>query len=184
MGISNRCYAGEIKKGVPRERYSVQFYDFDGSEPEFKRAIPTIMRIFPYDALAYKSKHGFHVLSFSLLKGYLAPIRRARMITKILNSADRMPEQDFGSFGENFEKGLALRVSSKWRKRFFRRNKIISGKPTFFGLLKSPNRYRISERHLNFYRDFMALPDWVYKKYDDCDKKNLDTFMYHYYTGD
>ena len=176
MGISNRVYDRENKK-----RYSVQFYDLDVSDELrenrelLKAKIDKILRIFPYDCILYKSKHGLHFISFSLLKGYRAPKARAIGITKELG------DQDYWTTG----KSLILRISAKWKLKKFSKNRLeVSKKPKFLALIKKPNNYIISNKHLEFYFKYMKLPYYVYSKYEGCDKRDYEISITHYKTRD
>ena len=171
MGISNRAYDSENKK-----TYSVQFYDYDYkneniTEGELKR----ILEIFPYDCIMYGTKQGIHFISFSLLKGLSYTKAKAIETSKALGNQDYWTQAN----------DLTLRVSPKWKQyRFSKMYKIISKKPKFKGLVKEPNKYRISNKHLEFYFKYMDLPLWVYNKYNDCDKKDYRIKLYHYKTRD
>ncbi len=172
MGISNWVKDLENKK-----LYSCQFYDFDYHDgknitpEEYKR----ILEIFPYDCILYGTKHGLHFISFALLKGLNYTKAKAIKTSKDLGKQDYWTEA----------KDLTLRISDKWgftkilKKRFS-----ISKKPKFKGILKNPNNYIISNRHLEFYHNYMGLPDWVYYRYKDCDKRDYKIKIYHYKTRD
>lgn len=169
MGISNLSYDVENKK-----MYSIQFYDYDKNG--FDMGIPQkhselIASIFPYDCIMYESKHGFHFISFSLLKGKAITKARALKITKIFERQDYWCSL----------RDLTLRIAPKWELNTY---KNISEKPKFKGLIRSPNKYIISEKHLEFYHDNMGLPDWVYTRYEDCDKRDYKIKIVHYKTRD
>lgn len=172
MGISNRAFDSENRK-----TYTVQFYDFDhnGEEKINKIALKRIMEIFPYDCLMYETKHGIHFISFSLLKGLKYTKVKAIETSKALRQQDYWSEQ----------KDLTLRVAPKWKKsKITKKYKVISKKPKFRGLIKKPNKYRISEKHLEFYYKYMNLPKWVYDLYHDCKKFDYKIRIYHYKTRD
>ena len=188
IGLSNWAYDSEKKK-----RFSVQFYDYDynGNANHIPRAdLLKILEIFPYDCLMYETKGGVHFVSFSILIGLHATKARVLKTSKSLDS------QDYWSEG----KDLTLRVSAKWKLRFLRKRKIASEKPKFKGLIKTPDnliktdnkflnsknpdKYVISKNHLEFYRKYMDLPDWVYELYADCDMRDLRIKNYHYKTRD
>ena len=171
MGISNWSYDTKTKK-----KYSVQFYDYDFSTPEKK--IPRsdlleILKIFPYDCLMYETKQGVHFISFALLHGLGITKKRTLETSKALG-------QDYWTEA----KDLTLRCSAKWKPRRFRNYKTISNKPKFKGLVKFPNKYTISKKHLEFYFKYMGLPLWVYNLYSDCIKKDYRIKNYHYKTRD
>lgn len=172
MGLSNWVYDVKNKK-----RYSIQFFDYDynGEGDQIERdEILKIMQIFPYDCLMYGTKQGIHFISFSLLHGLNITKARALKLAKYLRNQDYWTSQ----------KDLTLRVSEKWKPRRFRGYKVISYRPIFKGVSKFPNQYRISNRHLEFYRKYMNLPDWVYNLYNDCDKRDYKIRIYHYKTRD
>lgn len=167
MGISNRSYDRENKK-----TYSIQFYDFDGIFGI--RDYNLIISIFPYDLLVYKTKHGYHFISFALLHGLNITKARAIALSKFIEDQDYWTEA----------KDLTLRISPKWKCRRLRKRKVISCKPTFFTLIKKPEGYIISNKHLEFYFKYMNLPKEIYQQYDDCDKRDYEIRIYHYKTRD
>ena len=171
MGISNWCFDTHTKK-----KYSVQFYDYDllGQKRIPRADLLLILNIFPYDCLMYETKHGIHFISFAILHGLGITKKRALRVNKALKSQDYFTEQ----------KDLTLRVSAKWKPRRFRNYKIISNKPKFKGVSKFPNCYIISKKHLEFYRKYMNLPDWLYIQYEGCTKKDYRIKNYHYKTRD
>ena len=187
IGISNWAYDSEKKK-----RYSVQFYDYDfnGEKRIPRNDLLRVLEIFPYDCLMYETKQGIHFISFSILLGI--HVAKAR----VLATSKALDGQDYWTEG----KDLTLRVSAKWKLRPFRKRKIVSKKPKFKGLIKSPNnviktqnkflnssnpdKYVISKNHLKFYRKYMDLPEWVYELYADCDMRDLRIKNYHYKTRD
>jgi len=187
IGISNWAFDSNSKK-----RYSVQFYDYDynGSKIIPRDDLLTILDIFPYDCLMYETKQGVHFISFSILRGL--NITKAR----VLETSKKLGLQDYFTEG----KDLTLRISAKWKKRFLRKRKTISKKPKFKGLIKTPDnlikkpnkllnsqntdKYVISKNHLEFYKKYMDLPNWVYKMYSDCDARDLRIKNYHYKTRD
>lgn len=174
LAISNWCFDKETKK-----KFSIQFYDYDfeGNQKTIPREhILIIKEIFPYDCIMYESKHGIHFIGFSLLKGTFRTKARAVETSKKLGNQDYWTSQN----------DLALRVSAKWQIRRFKRERlVVSEKPKFKGVMKEPNfEYRISNKHLEFYRKYMDLPNWVFKLYDNCDKKDLRIKVYHYKTRD
>lgn len=180
LGVMNGCY-GDLKTRKSgkkyKERFSIQFYDYDinGATKSRKRAeIQRILKIFPYDVILYKTKHGIHFISFALLKGWMLTKARATKLSLDLGN------QDYWTTGKN----LVLRVSSKWRVRYFGRREVRSSKPEFLGVAKKPIGFTISKNHLEFYKKNMDLPDWVYELYNDCEKKDLEFGITHYKTRD
>lgn len=173
MGISNGVWDSKNKK-----IYSVQFYDFDyikGRTHLTPKEVDLIKTIYPYDCIMYQTAHGIHFISFAILKGLTTTRKRAEHLTK------QFIFQDFIAGNED----LILRVSCKGKKRMFKKHyQIISKKPKFLGLVKSPNKYLISKRHLEFYRNYMFLPEWVYSQYNDCKLLEGNIKLYHYRTGD
>ena len=171
MGISNWVYDRTTKK-----RYSVQFYDYDFENENriLNAVIDEILNIFPYDVLMYETKHGIQFISFALLMG--VHVAKAR----VLQTTKNLGLQDYWTTA----KDLTLRVSDKWRVSIFGKYHIVSEKPKFKGVCRYPNRYRISEKHLEFFKLYMGLPEWVYNLYDDCDKRNYRIKLYHYKTRD
>lgn len=172
MGLSNWVYDEKNKK-----RYSIQYfdYDFNGEGENIHQSIIwAIMDIFPYDCIMYQTNHGIHFISFALLHGLNITKARVLKLTKNLKTQDYWTSQ----------KDLTLRVSEKWKPRLFRSYKVVSDRPSFKGVSKFPNKYRISKQHLDFYRKFMGLPDWVYNLYNDCDKRDYKIKLYHYKTRD
>lgn len=172
LGLSNECIERKTKK-----RFSIQFYDYDYKLGVFSIPRLDLVRIkemFPYDAIMYETKHGIHFIGFSLLKGTFRTKARAIETSKDLGFQDYWTSQT----------DLTLRVSAKWQVKRFKRNRlIVSEKPKFKGVLKGPNfEYRISKNHLEFYRKYMDLPNWVYELYSECDKKDLRIKIYHYKT--
>ena len=177
IGISNSCWDKLRKK-----KYSVQFYDYDflrGSNKITERELEQILKIFPYDCLAYKTTHGIHFISFSLLRGTQITKARALMTSKIMGGQDYWAER----------KDLTLRVSPKWKPRKFSKwHKNMSKKPQFKMILKIPSNnrfhFRISEKHLEFYHKKMGLPDKIYNFYQECEKFNYAIKFYNYNTRD
>lgn len=188
IGISNWIYDEKNKK-----RYSVQFYDYDfpnGDKQIPREDLLVILEVFPYDVLMYKTKQGVHFISFSILRGQHTSKARA------LETSKKLKKQDYWCEG----KDMTLRVSAKWKLRFLRKRKIVSKKPKFKGLIKTPDnliktqnkflnssnpsKYVISKKHLEFYWKYMDLPDWVYELYSDCDMRDLRIKNYHYKTRD
>lgn len=173
LGLSNWCLDRETK-----EKFSIQFYDYDftNKSKTISRAdLLIIKEIFPYDCIMYESKHGIHFIGFSLLKGTFRTKARAVETSKKLGNQDYWTSQN----------DLTLRVSAKWSVKRFREREIVSEKPIFKGVVKEPNfEYRISSKHLEFYKKYMNLPQWVYDLYKDCVKKDLRIKVYHYKTRD
>ena len=180
LGISNWAHDSKTEKKIPdwKKRNSIQFYDYDynGSVDRIPRNdLLKILEIFPYDCLMYETKHGVHFISFAVLHGL--KITKAR----VLQTSKELGVQDYWTEA----KDLTLRVSAKWRIRNFSKVfKIISKKPKFKGLIRVPNNYRISKNHLEFYRKYMNLPNWVYEMYSDCEKLDYRIKLYHYKTRD
>lgn len=172
IGISNYCFDKTNKK-----KHSIQFYDYDVNETTrmTQAELNTILKIFPYDLLLYKTKHGLHFISFALLKEQYTTKARAIEISKLLGKQDYWtPKKD-----------LTLRVSAKWKVyRFSKMRKTISKKPEFSRLLKKPNKYRVSKKHLDFYYKNMGLPEKVYNLYQDCHLFDYEIKIYHYKTRD
>lgn len=187
IGVSNWAFDSENKK-----RYSVQFYDYDynGSKNIPRDDLLRILEIFPYDCLMYGTKQGIQFISFSLLLGlYVAKAR-------VLETSKSLGVQDYFTEG----KDLTLRISAKWKTRFLRKRKIVSKKPKFKGLIKTPDnliktpnkflnsqnkdKYVISKNHFEFFKKYMDLPDWVCKLYEGCDMRDLRIKNYHYKTRD
>ena len=185
MGISNWCL-DKNSYSKKKKRYSIQFYDYDfegginlnfgkkGLENIPRDDLLKILEIFPYDVIMYETKHGIHFVSFALLKGLKHTKVNALITSKTIGKQDYWTEA----------KDLTLRCSAKWKTRFLRKRKIVSNKPVFKMVLRLPNKYRISQNHLEFYLKYMNLPQWVYDLYSDCDKKDLRIKMYHYKTRD
>ena len=184
MGLSNWCLDTH-SYSKKKKRYSIQFYDYDfegenlslgkkGIEGIPRDDLLRILEIFPYDVILYETKHGIHFVSFALLKG----LKHTKV--NVLITSKKIGRQDYWTEA----KDLTLRVSAKWKLRFLRKRKIVSQKPKFKMVLKLPNKYRISQNHLEFYLKYMNLPQWVYDLYSDCDKKDLRIKMYHYKTRD
>ena len=170
MGISNWVF-DENKK----ELYSIQFYDFDYNDHNISKAeLDRISDIFPYDCLMYGTKHGIQFISFALLHG----LRYTK--TKTIETSKDLGKQDYWTEA----KDLTLRIAPKWKESRFKKRHIISKKPKFRGLIKIPTDYIISEKHLEFYHNFMNLPEWVYNKYNACDKRDYKIKIYHYKTRD
>lgn len=170
MGISNWVYDVESKK-----RYSVQFYDYDfngGGRHIPRNELLRIMEIFPYDCIMYETMGGIHFISFALLHGLNITKARALKLTRGLKTQDYWTSQ----------KDLTLRVSEKWKTRLFRGYKVVSPRPQFLGLPRPPNKYRISKKHLEFFKKNMNLPEWVYDLYSECDQRDYRTRIYHYKT--
>lgn len=172
MGISNLCYDTEHKK-----MYSIQFYDYDknGAEKINKAHLNAILSIFPYDCLWYETKHGFHFISFALLHGKNITKARALQTTKFLEGQDYWCSL----------KDLTLRVSPKWKvHKLSKWYEIVSPKPKFKGVIKEPNGFIISMNHLEFYHNFMKLPEWIYEKYLMCQLRDYRIKVVTYKTRD
>ena len=187
IGISNWAYDSENKKN-----YSVQFYDYDynGTKNVPRDDLLLILEMFPYDVLMYETKQGVHFISFAILLG----LHTAK--ARVLELSKKLGNQDYFTEG----KDLTLRISAKWKIRFLRKRKIVSEKPKFKGLIKTPDnlikkpnkflnsqnidKYVISKNHLEFYKRYMDLPNWVCELYSDCDARDLKIKNYHYKTRD
>jgi len=167
MGISNFC------KDPEENIYSIQFYDFDynGETNITPEEQEKILEIFPYDCILYKTKHGLQFIGFALLRGLFTTKARAIQTSKELG------KQDYWTVG----KDLTLRVAPKWK---LDTREVISNKPKFLGVLKKPNQYIVSGKHLDFYKKYMGLPEWVYNRYLDCDRRDYSIKIYHYKTRD
>jgi len=189
IGISNSCWDKEQKK-----KYSIQFYDYDfrvGSNKITEKELEQILKIFPYDCFCYKTRHGIHFISFSLLRGSATTKARALITSKMIGGQNYWSER----------KDLTLRVSPKWKPRWYSKwHKNVSKKPQFKMIVKKPANntfnskifennpnlyhYRISEKHLEFYHKFMGLPDEIYELYRECEKYNYAIKLYNYKTRD
>ena len=183
MGISNiaiNTKSVKMPSDFYAKKYSVQFYDFDLPKHQntiLENQIKTILEIFPYDCICYKTKHGFHFISFALLRGLRVTKARAIKLSKDLLDQDYFTKRQY----------LTLRISEKWKNKKFRKKyAVISDRPKFFGLLKEPaaENLMISEKHLEFYKDNLALPDFVYEKYEKCRKFDLGIELHHFTTRD
>jgi len=179
IGINNVCYDKTNKK-----KYSVQFYDYDNKHLAHSRdlgmppaELNTILKIFPNDLILYRTKHGIHFISFTLLKGVFITKAKVLETTKLLNET-----QDYFPY----QKELTLRVSGKWqKKRFSKKRKTISKKPKFSRLLKLPNKDNlISKTHLDFYFKWMSLPKEIHDLYKKCEMRDYDITISHYKTRD
>jgi len=170
MGVSNWLYDNKTK-----ERYSVQFYDYDLNGERLVDVIDSIMEIFPYDCIMYETKHGVQFISFALLKGLRITKARSVKLSKSFGDQDYWAEA----------KDLVLRFTSKWKvNRFTGKYISVSPKPKFKGIARYPSNYRISRQLLEFYKLYMGLPQWVYELYDNCTKYNFRIKTYHYKTRD
>ena len=168
MGISNWC-----KDTVNKKLYSIQFYDYDLNDSN-KVPISKIMEIFPLDCIMYETKHGIQFISFALRMGLRYTKSRAVQTSKELGKQDYWTEA----------KDLTLRVSPKWKIKLLKKRQIISKKPKFLGIVKSPDKNIISGKHLEFYFKYMDLPEKIYNLYQDCDIRNYKIKVYHYKTRD
>lgn len=171
MGISNWCKDDTVKK-----LYSVQFYDYDlnGSKELKKEVLNRILEIFPLDCIMYSTKHGIHFISFALRMGLRYTKSRAVKTSKDLGKQDYWTEA----------KDLTLRIAPKWKLKRFKKRQIVSKKPEFLGILRSPDKNIISGKHLDFYFRFMNLPEKIYNLYQDCDLREYKIKIYHYKTRD
>lgn len=168
MGVSN-----QLRDEYNKKTYSIQFYDFDYNglnSDEIRERIEDICNMFPYDLILYQTKHGVQFISFALLHGTRYTKSKAVGMSKSLGNQDYWTEA----------KDLTLRISPKWNKK----RKEVSFKPKFLHLVKKPLFHRISNKHLEFYKNFMELPENVYREYDFCDKKDYKMKLYHYKTRD
>lgn len=179
IGINNICYDLETNK-----RKSVQFYDYDTKHirNSIIKILPDelqeILKYFKNDCIIYKTKHGFHFISFALLPNVFISKANVLRITKRLNET-----QDYFPY----QKELTLRVSPKWKiKRFSKRRKTISKKPKFASFFIHPrNNMEVSKTHLNFYLKYMNLPIEIYKEYEkNCILKENKITISHYRTRD
>ena len=167
MGISNWVYDSPNKK-----LYSIQFYDYDLNDGKLtKEVMNEILKIFPLDCIMYETKQGIQFISFALRFGLLYTKSRAVKTSKELL-------QDYWTEA----KDLTLRIAPKWDKNYNE----MSFKPKFKGIVRRPDPEgnRISGKHLDFFRDYMGLPNWVYEKYSTCDKRDYKYKIYHYKTRD
>lgn len=194
LGISNRLRAREktynpyFNKWIYKS-YSVQFFDYDYRKdpdgnpiPMTQREIKEIRKIFPYDCFFYDTKHGRHFISFAILHGIKISRTRALQTCKNLNLICGDPKaQDYWSSRSE----LVLRVSPKWR--VYKKSKIyqiISLKPKFGGVLKKPEKIRVSKAHFEFYKNHMKLPEWVCDLYENCEMIDLKHTMLFYPSRD
>jgi len=169
LGISN-----VIRNPENQKIYSVQFYDVDISiyDVAFYETIQKVLEIFPYDAIAYQTKHGVHIISFALTYGRNLTKARAVEMSK------RLGEQDYWTV----RKDLCLRISPKWN-RF---HKLKSPKPLFLEVLREPivSDLKISGKHLEFYEKYMDLPREVSALYVNAQRRAYPIKTYSYMTRD
>lgn len=192
MGIANKCIDTEEimpKRFKARNKlYSIQFYDYDFNQnwKITSNIIQSILEIFPHDCFVFETKHGMHFISFSLMKG----LRFSK--AKVLKKSKELITQDYWSK----KKYLFLRVSPKWKRTFWNKiglkwkYKIISDKPRFKGVLKEPElipgqKILGSKQHLEFYKNNMNFPEWLYQKYlENYEMIDLSIQIDHYHTED
>lgn len=139
----------------------------------------TILSIFTNDLVLYKTKHGIHFISFTLLDNIHIAQARALRITNLLKET-----QDYFPY---YRRDLTLRICGKWKKkRLSKKFKTISKKPKFLGFFYLPEKdCIISKTHLEFYFKWMNLPKKVYDYYiENCELKGYNIKMSHYRTGD
>lgn len=197
IGISNKCKDNnEIMPNRFKGKnniYSIQFYDYD-FDKNWKLTygiINSILEIFPHDCIMYETKHGIHFISFALTKGLYLSKARAIKKSKELLSQDYWTKRSY----------LTLRISQKWRRNIWNKMgitwkyKTISDKPIFKGVARLPElvnqalfpniKILGSKKHLDFYHDFLELPNWVYQQYlNNFEMLDLDIELHHYPTKD
>ena len=172
FGIANIFKDG--KRDTPKTpEFGLQFYDFDGDFTQ--KEMSRILEIFPNDLFRYKSKHGNHFISLTLMDIDLA-IRNANTLSRNFKNQDYiLPIKDC--------RYLVLRVAPKWNKE----SKIKeSNHPSFQEMWKSPEKKSIiSGNHLDFYYRHMNLPKSIYELYlRNCRVKYGVIYFIYYTTGD
>jgi len=173
FGIANIVKDGEKFVGKNTPEFGLQFYDFDGdyNSEEFQK----IQEIFPNDLFIYKSKHGYHFVSLTLMDIDLA-IRNANTLSRNFKNQDYiLPIKDC--------RYLVLRVAPKWNKE----SKLkISDNPAFLQVVQFPKKKTIiSGNHLDFYWRYMNLPQPIYEFYKDmCRIRRGVIYFIYYTTGD
>lgn len=172
FGIANIFKDG--KRDTPKTpEFGLQYYDFDGifTPGEFDK----ILDIFPNDLFTYKSKHGYHFISLTLMDIDLA-IRNANTLSRKFKTQDYiLPIKDC--------RYLVLRVAPKWNKE----SKLeISKNPEFLQVVKYPKKKTIiSGNHLDFYWRYMNLPQSLYDFYlENCRVRKGIIYFIYYTTGD
>lgn len=165
MGVSNLCYDKKERKYK-----SIQFYDYDGElTPD---VLESILSLFPNDALSFKTKDGYHFISFTLLPNLRIAKARALKLSKDL-------DQDYWCS----KPYLILRFTPKWKVGLLtRRYKVKSPKPFFHRVYKTPSstRSEISSKHLDLYYNMLGLPNEVYNMYSQCLLKSHSINIHHY----
>ncbi len=173
FGIANIFKDGLRDVGKNTPEFGLQFYDFDGdfTQKEMKR----IFEIFPNDLFMYKSKHGYHFISLTLMNIDLA-IRNANTLSRNFKTQDYiLPIKDC--------RYLVLRIAPKWNKS----SKLkVSDNPEFDHVIQYPQKKTIiSGNHLDFYYKYMNLPKSIYECYlKNCRVKYGVIYFIYYTTGD
>jgi len=169
MGVSNL---------VGKNIGAIQFYDIDMPEPIHELVLDNIVSevisaIFPDDCVIYRTTHGYHLVSFSVISVWEA---KANAI-----SVSRILCQDYWSE----QKDLVLRISPKWKlKKFTKGREVVSHKPRYWLTKQVPQgRSAYSKNHLDLYKEFLGLPVRLYNKYLEFPMCKQELKIYHYKAG-
>jgi len=159
------CYAYGISNELSL-RQGVQFFDFDGKPTP--NQLKTILKRFPNDCLRYITEHGSNMfISFTPIQ-LIHSISISKGLSEILNEDYKM------------SRNLILRISPKYDVVS---QKTRANKPIFLEFTKKPKiDSKISQAHLNFYRNYMDLPKEIFDFYSDncflCHKQVRIAFYY------
>jgi len=151
-------------------RLVLQFYDFDGDIGEIG-VMGEIRKIFQNDCIIFKSKNGYHFVSFTLLD------KKPKFVKKRAIKVSKKLNQDYTSG----MKALVLRIAPKFKER-----EIVSERPSYYTIMKFPRRDTpIAKNHLDLYHEFLGIPDFIYNYYVKyCTLISAELNLVYYRTGE
>jgi len=151
-------------------RLVLQFYDFDGDIGK-PGIMAEISEIFENDCIIFKSKNGYHFVSFTLLD------KKPKFVKKRAIKVSKKLHQDYTSG----MKALVLRIAPKFKER-----EIVSERPEYYLTWKFPvNNSIIAKNHLDLYHEYLGIPDFIYNYYVRfCTLIDAELNLVYYKTGE
>ena len=170
IGIANMT---TWRWGGVENRLVMQFYDFDGELDSniFVKTIDEIRKIFPNDCLIFKSKNGYHFISFTLLD------KKPKFVRKRASKLSKKLGQNYTSEMQ----ALVLRIAPKFKER-----QIVSERPKYYTILKFPRKDTpIAKNHLELYHEYLRIPEHIYNYYiKHCTLIHAELNLVYYRTGE
>jgi len=151
-------------------RLVMQFYDYDGDIGK-PGIMSKIREIFENDCIIFKSRNGFHFVSFTLLD------EKPKFVRKKASKLSKKLGQDYTSG----MKALVLRIAPKFKDRI-----IVSERPSYYTIMKFPIQCTpIALNHLKLYRKYLGLPEYIYDFYiENCILIEAELNLVYYRTGE